>query len=308
MAFVPPAPPPPDFCGVEPLSIGVEDVTLEDAPITRTDCSFLTMQWGLRLRTIIRAKQPKESFFIGDTDDDVEVGEQVLCSGPLEEDVEEVTTDTEHYWENMQYYGPASNTINHYISPCFSLDAAIDVLPVSSLEADRGLCSDYAGAGGVRANVPVVLSLAAGLGICDANEGGVGTLVGQFPCNDYGNSFAKDDDGEGSVPAALFRPALDAVACLAEGVLGRDVEDAGEFLSQSGECELGEDPLPSPLREERPSNTTDSHEKHLRGSQDRPPLRWDRRKRCPGNGCRTWGSKSAHQREQLNERMGNEGP
>ena len=111
MAFVPPAPPPPDFFGVEPLSIGVEDVTLEDAPITRTDCSFLTVQWGLRLRIIFRATQPKESFFIGDTDDEVEVGEQVFCSGPweedaeevtgpLEEDGEEVTTDTEHYWEN----------------------------------------------------------------------------------------------------------------------------------------------------------------------------------------------------------------
>ena len=97
MAFVPPAPPPPDYLGVEPLS----NVVLEDAPITRTDCSFITVQWGVRLRSIIRAKQSKESFFIGDTDDDDdEVVPQVLCTGPLEEDVEEVTTDTEHYWEN----------------------------------------------------------------------------------------------------------------------------------------------------------------------------------------------------------------
>ena len=40
---VPPALPPPDFCGVEPLSIWVVpdvSLTLEDAPIMRTDCSF----------------------------------------------------------------------------------------------------------------------------------------------------------------------------------------------------------------------------------------------------------------------------
>ena len=51
-------------------------------------------------------------------------------------------------------------------------------------------------------------------------------------------------------------------------------------------------------REECPPNTTDLHEKHLRGSQEQTPLRWERRKTCSGNGCRTWGSKSAHQRQQ----------
>ena len=63
VAFVPPAPPPPDFFGVEPLSIGVEDGTLEDSPVTRADCSFLTVQWGVRFCSTIRAKQSKESFF-----------------------------------------------------------------------------------------------------------------------------------------------------------------------------------------------------------------------------------------------------
>ena len=57
---VPPAPPPPDFLGVGPLS----NVVLEDAPITRTDCSFITVQWGVRLRSIIRAKQTKEAFLL----------------------------------------------------------------------------------------------------------------------------------------------------------------------------------------------------------------------------------------------------
>ena len=69
---VPPAPPPPVFYGVEPLSTWVEpddSLTLEDVPITRTDCIFPMVPWGVRLRSI-RCKQSKEFSCIGDADDD----------------------------------------------------------------------------------------------------------------------------------------------------------------------------------------------------------------------------------------------
>ena len=70
-------------------------ISLEDAPILRTDCSFL--------------REPKESYYIGDTEDEEVGGEQVLCSDAEEE----VTTDTEHYWDNRQYCGSSGNMVGN---------------------------------------------------------------------------------------------------------------------------------------------------------------------------------------------------
>ena len=47
---------------------------------------------------------------------------------------------------------------------------------------------------------------------------------GQSPCNYDGNRLAKIEGGDGSVPAASFGSTLDADECLAEGMLGNDVE------------------------------------------------------------------------------------
>ena len=74
-------------------------------------------------------------------------------------------------------------------------------------------------------DVPVALSLAAGLGLCDANAGGDGAPAGQFRCNNIGNSLSQVVDGDGSVPAAHNGTAYDAVECRAESKLGSVVED-----------------------------------------------------------------------------------
>ena len=54
-------------------------------------------------------------------------------------------------------------------------------------------------------DVPVALSLAAGLGLCDANAGGDGAPAEQFRCNNIGNRMSHGDVGgvQGySIPAA----------------------------------------------------------------------------------------------------------
>jgi len=175
-------------------------------------------------------------------EDDCDVVAPGFCSGPVEDDGEEVTTDTEHYWENRQYCGTAGKMVGNYYSSCgpevFSREAASEAGPVVlSLETDLGPCVGKAISGqfscnnignsispfddsGVSANVPVVLSLAVGLGICDAIGDEVTLVIDEESLEDdvcpaiggnyHSSGTPEDKDAEVVCegPAVLLRGAL----------------------------------------------------------------------------------------------------